>query len=105
MRESQAISSSLQRAPSAYANLDSVEIWGRHERTLFSALKTGDDRAAHSCLEHLTARFGAGNERILSLKGLYQEAVAKDDTALQKVLQSYDRQLSENPSNLVRCTP
>ena len=80
-------------------NDDHIEIWGRYERSFFSALKTGDDQAAHLYLEHLTARFGSTNERILSLKGTYQEAAAKDESALRKILQDYDRILSGDASN------
>ena len=46
-------------------------------------------------------RFGATNERVMGLRGLYQEAVAKDDAALERVLQEYDKVLSEDSVNTV----
>ena len=37
----------------------------------------------------------------MGLRGLYQEAVAKDDAALGKVLQEYNEVLAENTLNTV----
>lgn len=73
-----------------------------YEKLLLSCLRTGDDKAAHICLEKLINRFGATNERVMGLRGLYQEAVAQDDSALQKVLEEYSTVLAEDPTNTVR---
>lgn len=81
---------------------ESTEVWLTHERLLLSCLRTGDDKAAHSCLEKLIDRFGATNERVMGLQGLYQEAVAQDDTALERVLKEYNDILDEDPVNTVR---
>lgn len=72
-----------------------------YEKLLLSCLRTGDDQAAHSCLEKLIDRFGATNERVMGLRGLYQEAVAKDDSALEKILKEYNDVLAEDPVNTV----
>lgn len=70
-----------------------------YERLFLSCLRTGDDKAAFNCLEKLIDRFGATNERVMGLRGLYQEAVAKDDAALERILQEYDEVLAEDTVN------
>ena len=72
-----------------------------YEKLFLSCLRTGDDKAAFNCLEKLIDRFGATNERVMGLRGLYQEAVAKDDAALERVLQEYDEVLAEDTVNTV----
>jgi tetratricopeptide (TPR) repeat protein len=66
---------------------------------MLSCLRTGDEQSAHTCLERLTERFGADNERLMALRGLFQEAVANDDVELKKVLEEYDVILANDPSN------
>ncbi|KAL8694144.1 MAG: hypothetical protein Q9218_001141 [Villophora microphyllina] len=61
--------------------------------------ETGDDKAAHFCLEKLAERFGTNNERVMGLRGLYQEAMADDNSALEQMLHEYDEILSEDSSN------
>ncbi len=73
-----------------------------YEKLFLSCLRTGDDKAAFNCLERLIDRFGATNERVIGLRGIYQEAVAKDDTALERVLQEYNEVLAEDAVNTVR---
>ena len=72
-----------------------------YEKLFFSCLRTGDDKAAFNCLEKLMDRFGATNERVMSLRGMYQEAVAKDDTVLERVLKEYNNVLDEDIVNIV----
>ena len=81
---------------------ESPELWTTYERLLLSCLRTGDDKAAFMCLEKLIERFGATNERVMGLRGLYQESVAEDRSALEKVLQEYDGVLAEDPTNTVK---
>ena len=80
---------------------ESSELWAAYEKLIYSCLKTGDDKSAHLCLERLIKRFGASNERIMGLRGLYQEAVANDSAALEVVLEEYESILEENPTNAV----
>lgn len=68
---------------------------------MLSCLRTGDEDSAHLCLKRLTERFGEDNARLQALRGLFQEAVAKDDAALKQVLGEYDRILVEDPTNTV----
>lgn len=68
---------------------------------MMSCLRTGDEQSAHLCLERLIERFGAENERIMALRGLYQEAIAQDDAALKEVLGEYETILAKDPSNIV----
>jgi hypothetical protein len=68
---------------------------------MLSCLRTGDEQSAHLCLQRLTERFGADNERLMALRGLFQEAIAKDDAALKQVLEEYDSILVTDPSNMV----
>ncbi|KAL8941587.1 MAG: hypothetical protein Q9211_001770 [Gyalolechia sp. 1 TL-2023] len=78
---------------------DSAELWASYENMLYSCLRTGDDKAAHFCLERLASRFGADDERIMGLRGLYQEAMAEDMSELLQILHEYDEILTENPTN------
>lgn len=71
------------------------------EKLMLACLRTGDDKAAHLCLEKLIDRFGATNERVMGLRGLYQEAVAKDNAALERILKEYNEVLAEDPVNTV----
>jgi hypothetical protein len=80
---------------------ESTDVWLMYEKLLLSCLRTGDDKAAHLCLEKLIDRFGATNERVMGLRGLYQEAVAKDDAALERILKEYDEVLAGDPVNTV----
>lgn len=69
---------------------------------MMSCLRTGDEESAHVCLQRLTERFGATNERLMALRGLFQEAVAADDAELKNVLKEYETILAQDPSNMVR---
>jgi hypothetical protein len=37
----------------------------------------------------------------MALRGLFQEAIAKDDAELKQVLEEYDRILTDDPGNMV----
>lgn len=87
------------------SSAESSESWAMYERLLISCLRTGNDKAAHQCLEKFVARFGATNERVMGLRGLYQEAVADDQAALEKILAEYNDVLAEDPANTVCCCP
>ena len=80
---------------------ESTDTWFMYEKLFLSCLHTGDDKAAFNCLEKLIDRFGATNERVVGLRGMYQEAVAKDDTALERVLKEYNDVLDEGTVNIV----
>jgi len=71
-----------------------------YENILIACLKTGDDKSAFIALEGLTTRFGIDNERVQALQGLYNEAVAKDDAELGKVLKQYEKMIDEKPVNM-----
>ncbi|KAL6716303.1 Inositol phosphatase SIW14 [Lecanora helva] len=81
------------------SNPESTEVWLMYERLLLSCLRTGDDKTAHLCLERLIERFGATNERVMGLRGMYQEAVASGDAALERILQEYNEVLAEDQVN------
>lgn len=85
---------------SASAPEDSRD-WEVIERLFFACLQTGDDKSAQLCLNRLTERFGLLNERIIGLRGLYEEAAADNITSLQECLHKYNTVLSENPANMV----
>ena len=80
---------------------ESTELWASYEKLLLSCLRTGDDKSAHMCLEKLIQRFGATNERVMGLRGLYQEAIADGDAALEKILQEYEEVLEGGSVNTV----
>lgn len=84
-----------------FVSVESGESWTKHENLMLSCLRKGDDKAAHQCLENLIDRFGATSERIMGLRGLFREAVAEDQPALQEILKAYDDVLAEDPGNTV----
>ncbi|PGH18753.1 hypothetical protein AJ79_00166 [Helicocarpus griseus UAMH5409] len=79
---------------------ETPELWTNYEQLLLACLRTGDDEAARQCLERLSKRFGPANERVMALKGVYDEALAQDQAALQDILAGYDDVLKENPVNV-----
>ncbi|EON69189.1 hypothetical protein W97_08547 [Coniosporium apollinis CBS 100218] len=79
---------------------DAPETWIGYENLLLSCLRTGDDRSARMCLEKLTQRFGESNERVMALRGMYDEAVAEDYKALEAVFRGYEEILKQDPTNM-----
>lgn len=92
-------------AASSISSTDTAEEYGRIEQLLLACLRTGDDQSAKTCLDRLSHRFGPSNERVMGLRGLYQEATAKDNETLEKCLEEYEKILSENPVNVVCSFP
>jgi ER membrane protein complex subunit 2 len=87
--------------PSLLSTTETPELWTIYENLLLSCLRTGDDESAHQCLSKLVDRFGDDNERVMALKGLFKEATAANDAALDAVLKEYEQILDANPVNLV----
>lgn len=85
---------------SLLTNPESPEKWQIYENLLVSCLRTGDDKSAFMCVQALLSRFGEDNERVQALRGLYREAVAKDDTELQAVLDEYEALIKVNEGNM-----
>ncbi|KAF3391601.1 TPR repeat protein oca3 [Penicillium rolfsii] len=85
---------------SVKSSRDTAEEYSRLEQLFLACLQTGDDQSAQTCLDRLSHRFGPSNERVMGLRGLFQEAIAKDQTALEKCLTGYEAILSENPVNV-----
>lgn len=96
------LSSRSSRFPqSLWSKPETPELWASLETLLLTCLTTGDDKSARECLERISKRFGPANERVMGLRGLYEEALAKDDAALENILEGYDSVLKENPVNVV----
>lgn len=74
--------------------------WAELEQVFLACLRSGDDESAHLCLERLTQRFGAENHRIMGLRGLYQEAQAKNEEDLRRILQEYNTIIKEDSMNI-----
>lgn len=91
--------SSLPWPLSLLFSAESPESWTIHENLLLSSLRTGDDASARKILDRLTTRFGDSNERVIALRGIYEEALAKDSKELEKVFQDYEKILREDPTN------
>lgn len=85
-----------------FSEKESPELWLKYENLLLSCLRTGDEQAAHQCLERLVTRFGDENERIMAFKGLLKEADAQNNGELDRILKEYDQILGENDTNIVR---
>ncbi|QIW99887.1 hypothetical protein AMS68_005405 [Peltaster fructicola] len=77
---------------------ESQEKWAAYENILIASIQTGDYDTTRQCVEALTERFGELNERVIILKGMYYEAIAKDDSELKKVLKRYEDILAESPT-------
>jgi ER membrane protein complex subunit 2 len=86
---------------SLFTTPESSETWTKFENVLLACLRAGDDKSAHLCLEKLTERFGKSNERVMGLRGMYQEAVAETKEELDKLLEHYDKILEIDPVNMV----
>ncbi|KAF2185129.1 TPR-like protein [Zopfia rhizophila CBS 207.26] len=91
--------SSLPWPLSLIFNRESPETWAIHENLLLSCLRTGDDKSARICLDRMIERFGEENERVMALKGIYEEAVAKNNGELEQVFQRYEKILKADPTN------
>ncbi|OIW29498.1 hypothetical protein CONLIGDRAFT_330925 [Coniochaeta ligniaria NRRL 30616] len=85
---------------SLFSTSESPDLWLKYENLLLSCLRTGDEHAAHQCLDRLVARFGEDNERVQALHGLVKEADANNTGALEIVLKQYDAILAENDTNI-----
>ncbi|CAG7926447.1 unnamed protein product [Penicillium olsonii] len=79
---------------------DSADYYARIEQLMLACLRTGDDQSAQTCLNRLSLRFGPSNERVMGLRGLYEEATAKDQAALEECLRGYDQTLLQSPVNV-----
>ena len=75
-----------------FATSENPEQWIEYEQLFLVCLRTGE-------------RFGPANERIMGLRGLYQEATAKDASALEAILKEYQKILSGNAVNVVSKLP
>ncbi|KAF2757040.1 tetratricopeptide-like protein [Pseudovirgaria hyperparasitica] len=92
--------SSLPYPLSLLSSSETEETWTIYENLFLSCLRTGDNVSARKCIDHLTARFGAVNERIMALTGIYKEAAAADTAALVKVLDKYNEAIQADPTNM-----
>jgi tetratricopeptide (TPR) repeat protein len=79
---------------------ETPETWTIHENLFLSTLRTGDENAALSILQRLEARFGDHNERIITLRGIYNEATSKSDADLEKVFEAYEKILRDDPTRV-----
>ena len=98
-------STSAYSLSSLFAAPESAELWITYENLLMSCLRTGDQASAHKCLERLRDRFGSDNERVMALRGLYQEATAHDEAGLEAILKEYNTIIEHESSNIVHTTP
>ncbi|KAG5288383.1 tetratricopeptide repeat domain-containing protein [Histoplasma capsulatum G186AR] len=85
---------------SMFTTSETPELWLTYEQLFLACVRTGDDDSARQCLERLSKRFGPANERIMALKGVYEEALAKDRDAFEEILTGYEKVLKENPVNV-----
>jgi len=93
--------SSLPYPLSLLFSSDAISKYTSAETLFYSCLQTGDNASAKQCLDALIARFGADNERVMGLAGVYAEATAADTKALEGQLEVYKAQVKEAPANMV----
>lgn len=84
-----------------FGQAEDTRQWQQYEELLVASLKAGDEKTAQAILQKLISRFGAANERVMGLRGMYQEAAANNQTELEAVLQEYNEILKENRANIV----
>lgn len=82
-------------------NSDAPEKWTVYENLFHTCLRTGDNEAAHKCLQEMLTRFGEANERVAGMVGLYREATAENEEDLKKLLVIYENAIKETPTNIV----
>ncbi|KAI8935804.1 hypothetical protein NX059_007321 [Plenodomus lindquistii] len=97
---SSAPTSSLPWPLSLLFSRETPETWTIHENLFYAALRTGDEASARAILTRLEDRFGEHNERIITLRGIYNEATAQSNSDLQKVFDGYEKILREDPTNM-----
>lgn len=78
---------------------ETPETWTTYENAFLAAIHVGDDASARKVLDRLTTRFGDNNERIIALRGIYEEALAKDNKELEQIFQNYEKILRDDPTN------
>ncbi|EAS28712.3 tetratricopeptide repeat domain-containing protein [Coccidioides immitis RS] len=83
-----------------FSKPETPELWANYENLLVACLATKDDKCALDCLQRMTTRFGPANERVMGLRGLYEEALAENEAALESILRGYDLVLKDNPVNV-----
>ncbi|KAF8472097.1 hypothetical protein BDZ91DRAFT_717202 [Kalaharituber pfeilii] len=97
------ILSLAQHAPSFLSSpaaaRDTPETWLLYENLLLVCLRSQDDSSARLCLQRLSDRFGAANERVMALAGLFDEATAGSRADLEAILKRYEEILAEDPTN------
>ncbi|KAI9808290.1 MAG: hypothetical protein M1825_004747 [Sarcosagium campestre] len=93
------LSASSKGPLSILSTTETSDTWTLYEHLLLSCLRTRDDESAKVCLERLKERFGESNERVMGLQGMYDEAIAEDDVALNTTLKRYEVILKEDPTN------
>lgn len=84
-----------------FSAAETADLWTIYENLLLVCLRTGNDHAAHQCIERLVLRFGDTNERVMAFKGLLKEAQTNSDAEVAAVLKEYEEILAENSSNIV----
>lgn len=80
---------------------ESAEQWLKYEQLFYSCLITGDDKSASLCLERLEQRFGASNDKVKGLRGVYNEAHVDGPKETEGLLKAYLNELDANPANIV----
>lgn len=70
------------------------------EQLMLACLRTGDDESARLCLDELNRRFGSSDDRVMGLRSVYKEAIAKDETDLEQCLHECEKILAGNPVNV-----
>ncbi|PHH64911.1 hypothetical protein CDD81_3768 [Ophiocordyceps australis] len=83
-----------------FSATETPQLWTIYENLLLSCLRAGNDECANECLQRLTRRFGAKDDRIMALQGLQKEAQASSDAQLDKVLAEYETILEEDGANI-----
>lgn len=86
---------------SSTSKSDTPETCLLYENLFIICLRALDDKSAQICLDRLTERFGAENERVQALAGLYTEATSENRGELEMVLKQYEEVVKSDATNTV----
>ncbi|KAF2201362.1 hypothetical protein GQ43DRAFT_394407 [Delitschia confertaspora ATCC 74209] len=93
--------SSLPWPLSLLSSSESPETWTTYENLFYTCLQTGDDASARQILSFFSNRFSETNERVIVLRGLYEELQARNKVELEAVLKKYNQLISEDPTRFL----
>ena len=89
---------------SALSKKDTYSNWALHETLFYASVRAGDDKTARRCIQRISDRFGADDDRVAGMAGVLEEVAATTTAELEEVLRGYEEALEKDPTRLVSPT-